>query len=274
MIRGKELTLRDLQTYSLKIIQNVDKWCVANGVNYTLCGGSLIGAIRHKGFIPWDDDVDIAMPRPDYEKFVSGFNHEGLICIAPELGNSLIPFARVCETKETLAVPYCPWCTIKDFGVGIDIFPWDGEPDDIHEFKQHMGKIRNQNALLYQVRGSRLPLTLNLGFVRICKNVGKKILYGNKDLETLLANLVTDIQKYRFGETNYCGNFSCPTYGEKERSRTEVFSSFTRIPFEDCELSVISNYDEYLRDIFGDYMQLPPINARVPKHGDHKFYFK
>lgn len=146
----KELEQKDLQHYGLEIIKEIDHWCVEHMVNYTLCGGSLIGAIRHKGFIPWDDDVDIAMPRPDYERFVHEFSHQDLICIAPELGNSWIPFARVCDTKYTIADPYAPWCTVQNFGVGIDIFPWDGEPDDEEEFKQHMKLVIKKAAVLYR----------------------------------------------------------------------------------------------------------------------------
>lgn len=270
----KELSLKELQTYSLQIVKEIDKWCASNGVNYTLCGGSLIGAVRHRGFIPWDDDVDIAMPRPDYERFVHNFSHEGLICIAPELGNSWIPFARVCDIKSTKAEPYAPWCKESDYGVGIDIFPWDGEPDDEEDFKQHMAEILKKTALLYQVRGAHLPIRKKLGFIRIIKNIGKKLLYGRYDIEETLRDLLQDIKKYPFGSTHYCGNYSCPTYNTKERSRTEVFCSFTRIEFEDCTLSIIEKYDEYLRDIFGDYMQLPPEDQRKPKHSDHKFYLK
>lgn len=274
MMQNNELTLRDLQQQGLRVLKVVDGFCVANGVNYSLCGGSLIGAIRHKGFIPWDDDVDIAMPRPDYERFVREFKMDGYVCIAPELGNSWIPFCRVCDTIETKAEPYCPWCTVKDFGVGIDIFPWDGEPDDYDEFKQHMNKVQQQHRLLYQVRGAHLPFSLELGLFRIAKNMGKKMFYGHKNLNELLQCLLSDIKKYQFGETGFCGNFSCPTYGIKERSRTKVFTEFTRVPFEDCEFSVIKYYDEYLSDVFGDYMQMPPESSRVPKHSEHKVYFK
>lgn len=270
----KELTLKDLQKYSLQILIEVDRWCSDNQVTYTLCGGSLIGAVRHKGFIPWDDDVDIAMPRPDYEKFVRGFNKNGYICIAPELGNSWIPFARVCETTETVAVPYCPWCTVDDYGVGIDIFPWDGEPSDINEFRKHMSYIQKQHAILYQVRGSKMNLTFNSGILRFCKIFGKKVIYGHHNIEKLLNKIIDNCKKYKFEESTYCGNLSCPTYGTKERNRVCVFSSFTKTIFEGHEVSVISNYNEYLSDIFGDYMKLPPVKDRIPKHNEHKVYFK
>ena len=268
------MSLNDLQCVGLQIMKEIDSWCLEHKINYTLCGGSLIGAIRHKGFIPWDDDVDIAMPRPEYEKFVKNFSHRDMICIAPELGNSWIPFARVCDIKNTWAEPYAPWCTVKDYGVGIDIFPWDGEPDDEREFVEHMQRVINKIDILYQIRGAHLPLKLSLGGVRILKNIVKKLIYGRRDLNTVLKSLLLDIKKYPFGSTRYCGNFSCPSYGIKERSRKEVFMNYIRVPFEDCELSIISSYDEYLHDIFGDYMQLPPEKDRVPKHSEHRFYYK
>ena len=119
-----------------------------------------------------------------------------------------------------------------------------------------------------------MHLSKKLGIGRFLKNIGKKILYGHYRIDKVLDDLVSNIKLYPFGSTHYCGNFSCPTYGEKERSRTEVFMSFMRVPFEDIELSVISSYDEYLHDIFGDYMQLPPEKDRAPKHSEHKFYLR
>ena len=96
----KELTLKDLQRIGLQIMKEIDKWCLEHNVSYSLCGGSLIGAIRHKGFIPWDDDIDIVMPRPEYERFVREFRHPDLVCVAPELQNSYLTFARVCDIKK------------------------------------------------------------------------------------------------------------------------------------------------------------------------------
>lgn len=270
----KELTLADHQRLGLEIVKEIDKWCTENKVRYTLFGGTLIGAIRHQGFIPWDDDIDIAMPRPDYNRLVKEFSHPDLICVAPELGNSLISFARVCDTKKTVSVPYCPWCTINHLGKWIDIFPLDGEPDDIGEFEALMQDIVKRQAKLYQIRGSKLPITMSLGLTRIAKNIGKRILYGHYDINKELSDLLEVIKGIRFGETNYSGNLSYPTYKTRERSKTKVFESFIRVKFEGEEFSILEYYDEYLRDVFGDYMRMPPEEKRVPKHSEHKFYFK
>lgn len=270
----KELTLADHQRLGLEIIKEVDNWCTRNKVRYTLCGGTLIGAIRHQGFIPWDDDIDIAMPRPDYNRFVKEFSHPDLICVAPELGNSLISYGRVCDTKKTYSIPYCPWSTMDKLGKWIDIFPIDGEPEDMEEFGALMQDIVKRQAKLYQIRGSKLPITLSLGLTRIAKNIGKRILYGHYNLQAELDQLLKIIKKIGYGETNYNGNLSYPTYRTKERSRTEIFESYIRVKFEDTELSVSEHYDEYLRDVFGDYMRLPPEEERAPKHSEHRFFFK
>jgi len=270
----KELTLHDLQTFGLKIMKEIDHWCLEHEVNYSLCGGSLIGAIRHGGFIPWDDDIDIVMPRPEYEKFVKGFLHPDLVCIAPELGNSYLTFARVADTKETKNVAYCPWCTLPDVGLYVDIFPIDGECEDYGEFQQTMNWLKRKDATIYQIKGAKLPISSDLGGVRILKNIGKKILYGHYSLRKELESYMKVEKAIAFGATSYCGNLACPTAGVRERQRTKVFQNYIRIQFEDCELSAVRDYDEYMRDIFGDYMKLPPEKDRVPKHSEHKFYFK
>ena len=269
-----ELTLHDLQQQGLKIMKVIDRWCVDHGVNYSLCGGSLIGAIRHKGFIPWDDDIDIMMARPEYDRFVREFKADGYVCIAPELGNSYIAYGRICDMADTLSEPYCPWSSIEGTGLWVDVFPFDGEPNDFDVFSDLVKRINNKINRIYQIRGARLPLSKKLGGVRIAKLIGKKILYGHCDLDKELAELLVLVKAIPFGETEYCGNLSFPHYDTKERSRIGIFNSYTRLPFEDTELQVVAAYEEYLRDVFGDYMQLPPEEERVPAHLEHKFFFK
>ncbi len=270
----KELILKELQSFGLKIMKEIDRWCVEHDVNYTLCGGSLIGAIRHKGFIPWDDDIDIVMTRPNYQKFVHEFSHDDLVCIAPELGNSYLTFARIADTKTTVSYPYCPWCKTEGVGLYVDIFPLDGEPESKEDFDKLMAILKNKESQMYQIRGTLMPWTKDLGIVRTLKWLGKQILYGRYNYEKELSDYIKIMKSIPYEGSEYCGNLACPVAGLRERQRSEIFEEYIRISFEDCELSVVKNYDEYLSDIFGDYMKLPSEKDRVPKHSEHKFYYR
>ena len=98
----KEMTLREVQLFGLEILKDVHHFCTLNGIRYSLAYGTLLGAIRHKGFIPWDDDIDIVMPRPDYEKFCKTFKSDaGYDIFSPVEGDCYLGYARVCDLKRT-----------------------------------------------------------------------------------------------------------------------------------------------------------------------------
>ena len=128
----KELTKEEMRTLWVHMLDVIDAWCRSNGVNYSLSSGTLIGALRHKGFIPWDDDIDIGMPREDYERFVRSFNcaYPGTQLMSPELDPRFcMPFAYVYR-EDTLLIE--EKITYHNFpiGVKVDVFPLDGAPSD------------------------------------------------------------------------------------------------------------------------------------------------
>ena len=132
----KKMTNNDIQNVCLELTKEFHRFCTKNHLRYTLAYGTLIGAIRHKGFIPWDNDVDIIMPRPDYNKFVELYqDNENYSVIAPEKGNSLLAYGRLVENKRTLIVTLTHWAN-KDTGIWIDIFPFDGVEDDEFSFNK------------------------------------------------------------------------------------------------------------------------------------------
>ena len=163
----KELSLKELQGCCLEILKDVDAFCRTNEINYSLAYGSLLGAVRHKGFIPWDDDLDIVMPRKDYERFCREYRSGNfrLIC-QDNTPDCFIPFARVTDFTRTESRTYAPWMgSMQNPGVWIDVFPLDYAPDDESEnlavYKLSRVILEYNNKLRKLEISNRLPPIVN-----------------------------------------------------------------------------------------------------------------
>ena len=139
----RRMTIKDIQGISLDILKDIHNFCVEKNIKYTLFAGTLIGAIRHHGFIPWDDDLDIAFTRPEYEKFVKSYESKNgyqLFARERQEKDIYISFARVCEMKKTLVDDsYFPW-TKHRTGIWVDVFPLDGADADFERAKEFCKK--------------------------------------------------------------------------------------------------------------------------------------
>ncbi len=275
----KEMTLADIQMVSLDILKDVHRFCVENDIKYSLCYGTLLGAIRHKGFIPWDDDIDILMPRPDYEHFIKTYISErGYILFAAENndGNTevSVPFARVCEMQRTFVdTGILPWVN-KKTGVWIDVFPIDGAPDSKEGRQKQMADIVRQNKLLNILRIKRgyrsiwRAKTIRFQIRLLIKKVLAPFVNTN-----VLYDYINMCKDYNFGDSSIVVDVACPFYGEREFHKKEVMKGFILHPFEDSEFYIMTGYDEYLKNIYRDYMQLPPIEKRMTTHTFNTFYW-
>ena len=269
----RELSLKEVQNESLNILSVIDDLCNQNDISYSLGYGALIGAVRHHGFIPWDDDIDIVMTRANYEKFLRMFNLKtdnslkGMKLYAPELGNCNYCISRICETQKTIVRKYFQWSE-ENTGIWIDLFPIDPLPDE------GVQRIRKQVELCFNICGANVPISNDLGFKRILKILYKKIKYGRYDINDEIKNYLNSIKTLDYSNNSeFLTNFGSP-YGEKDIHREQVFSNYKRVMFENVEVSIISNYDEYLSNIYGDYMKLPPKKNQVRGHTENKYYWK
>lgn len=275
MMKRKELSLQDLHVFSVEILSKIDLFCKQNRIRYSLGYGSLLGAIRHKGFIPWDDDIDLLLPRPDYDRFVNTFQVEGLKCVAPEVGNSYLTFGRVVDTEKTVCDALLRWADDdRNYGVWIDVFAMDGEPDDPNEFSLFVKKCQEISERSRQVRGALQKLSWSNSPIWNLKLLRKRLLYGMLDPRAICEEMSGLLKTCPYVSSEYAGLLSFPVYGLKNRTRKEVFESYTTAVFEGQEFSILAGYDEFLHDIYGDYMKLPPAEQQVPKHSFHKFYWK
>lgn len=265
-IKGDILSLRDIQLEELNILKNTVKYLEKNNLEYYLAGGTLLGAVRHKGFIPWDDDIDICMPRNDYDKLIElckenelGEEYE---LISFEMGNLIFPFAKIVNKNIFIKAK-----SLEDINLYIDVFPIDGYPEKY-------SKVIFQQRILNILKGI---LYLKSTSLKNIKNEKKSI--SNRILKILLKPIAEMIptkwtskimikmcKKYKYEECKYVGN-RIWGYGLSEMLQKDKYASDKiNIEFEDEEFKAPAGYDLYLKSIYGDYMKLPPKDKRVT-HG-------
>lgn len=268
-----ELTLGDIQKESLRLLSIIDEFCKLQNIDYSLGYGALIGAIRHQGFIPWDDDIDIIMTRANYDKLLKRLvksnitQDTGIKLYAPELGNSFCGISRICDMQRTYVRKYYQWAD-DETGLWIDVFPIDSLPEDFGE------ALRNQSQRCFDVCGASVPFSKDFSFERHLKIIGKKFLYRMTNRKREINEYLSQLARIPvYGSTEYVCNISSP-YKKKDIHKKELFDNYIRKPFESIEVSVIRDYDIYLKSIYGDYMKMPPEKDRVRGHSDNKYYWK
>ena len=250
------ITSEELRKIQLDLLQKTADFCESNGLRYFLCGGTLIGAVRHKGYIPWDDDIDIAMPRPDYDRFVMTFNQPDNYYQVVNLDTNpdyAYDFAKVYDNRTVFKELHYHGTT---FGVNIDVFPADAVKDaaQIHKIKL-LHKVLNTKRANYYKR------TLSK---KIINTFGKLLLlpFSAHQIATWMDN---EARKYAFGSVPKAGVIANP-FGLGEMVDKSVFDSDVYREFEGRKYRVPIGYDTWLRSIYGDYMQLPPVEHRVTHH--------
>lgn len=268
----KQLTIKEIQALSLEIMKDVHDFCVKRNIKYTLQGGTLLGAVRHKGFIPWDDDIDIAMPRPDYERFVKEYKSDKgfeVLSLSGGEKNIKILFARVCDMKRTkLVTKKWPYCN-RETGVWIDVFPLDGASDNKEDVISKIKANKYKFDSLLNHRYGMLSIWKASSLLDVLRILRNRIVY--KDY---IEDLDSYCKEIPFGSTSHYCLFALQQYEIREYHRTAVLENVILLPFEDAEFYCMSGYDEALHEKYGDYMQLPPKEDRVIKHGFNSFYWK
>ena len=257
----KKLNLQEVQQRELEIFKVLTQICSKYGIRYCLAGGTLLGAVRHKGFIPWDDDIDVNMPRDDYDLLLSHadeINASGDYKLAAcELGNLNYPFAKIYDLHTSIRKLYDHDETEKN--LWIDIFPMDGLPDDEREVRKIFNKTLAARRIL-RVKQARTGEG-KTAFRRLLKPLVKTLCMPLPD-DKILDYINRTCRTYKVDECGYMGGIA-NGYGPQERVPRKLYLKSVPMQFEDMEVSAPGCWEYYLKNLYGDYMQLPPEDKRV-----------
>lgn len=254
---------REVQLKILEIFKEFKKVCDENGLVYYAIGGTAIGAVRHNGFIPWDDDLDVAMPYDDYRRFIEIADEKlpddlRLFDCNSHLHNTLL-FVKVHDIN-TCFVEKAELGFTDDYkGVYIDIMPICGFPSGDNEQKAHAAKIQK---LVRLNRKSRQRYKEN-------KKLKSKALWIlSKPFNMIVPSdyyfkkWKAVIEEYSCNDSEYYGFVWSPRIGPSRVFPKEWFGDGTDVRFEDTYVRCPQDYDSFLTRVFGDYMTLPPVEER------------
>lgn len=257
----QELNIDEAKAIELSILKTATDYLESHGLRYNLDFGTLLGAIRHKGFIPWDDDIDISVPRPDYEKFIELVKKEplsdGLRLICDKETKCISPYAKIEATNTLLEEPH----RYKKYKTGlfIDVFPVDGYIDD--EQKRNLqndeyNKLDHKRCVLSYISEKSTPLPK-----RIIKRALSSVLTPYSIVEKITA-----VQKrYSFEESPYGRVISGFRIKQNKVIKIDKsnYDDTIEVEFEGYMMKAPRNWDKRLTDLYGDYMAIPPENERV-----------
>lgn len=256
-MKDKVLSIKEKQDLQLQMLDEIDSICREYRIRYSLAYGTLLGAVRHKGFIPWDDDVDICMPKEDMYRFKDILNSENIEYIDIDTFKYYEWFFSRIASKKTYGKP---GKLFFGYGVNIDLYPVVGVPE-------------SENVLIkYMEEGTKLVNRLNF-FVRWRNSAIIRL-----PIKTIpfMRHIVKDVRnfamQYNYNDNNWHfslgGSFKKCNYFDYD-----LFDNLIDVEFEGHKYKAFKSYDRYLSHIYGDYMKLPPEDQRIPYHGG-EYYWK
>lgn len=257
--------LDKLRRKGLEILLYFKDICEKNNLKFYFCGGCCIGAIRHKGFIPWDDDVDIFMPREDYEKLAEIWEEQADTEKYSYVRTTKDHFTRLqfamISDNETTFIKTRQWDLDTNHGVRIDILPLDGCPNGRFARKmQIMWGLIYSMFIVREAHSSKGKLFEIIGKILLALAITDKNRYRvAKFAEKRMSRYkISDCEKI----TELCAWYQ---YMVNEYPKS-AFEEQLYVDFEGYQLPIPVGYDDYLKMAFGDYMKLPPVESQVAKH--------
>lgn len=263
----EELTAKEIKEIALGVLCQLRDICDKLGIEYSLDGGTLLGAVRHKGFIPWDDDIDVLMTRPNYDKFIAYCkeNETPFGLASHETDENYTELYAKAYDKGTVCKELFVNRSNAEYGVYVDIFPVDGLGNSEKQAKKLLHKSLFKRSLLTAANWQKFfksktrkwyvePVRFVFYVLARCVNRQKLI----KKIEKIYKG-------YGLGNCEKAG-VVCGCYGDREIMDRAVFDGYTEIEFENGKFKATARYGEFLANLYGDYMSLPPEEKRVTHH--------
>lgn len=263
-----EVSLEDMKKLELAILKEVDSICRANNFRYSIIGGTLLGAVRHHGFIPWDDDVDLVMPRPDFDRLVAyckknKTNFE-LKCIQTDHRYGSL-HAKACDRSTILVDENVGNRWNCEFGVFIDIFPLDGLGNTREKALKNFRKGTFKRELLVAANWKKYFRSRTHAWYYEPVRFGMYVISRKVSNYKLITDIEKELRKIPFDLVKYCAPMS-GSYREREIMPTKFYNNTIELEFEDTKFLAIRDYDKYLSSVYGNYMELPPVEKRKTHH--------
>lgn len=265
------IPLDEVKELLLDLVSDLDSFCRERGIRYALAYGSLIGAVRHKGIIPWDDDIDVWMPRPDFLRLLQEY--------APAHPDSHYKI-RSMETDPEFPLNFAKFCdtrteSVDHFGnksaVAVDIFILDGLGQSLPEAEKFIHKVKRKQRIWSNQRFTRkLGLSRQFSLKKNSYILFAKIASLFIPYRRLVRKYISLKQHFPIDESKYC---ACLNEDPSIYATQEILE-FTDAVFEDKILRIPTNFDGLLTAFYGDYMQLPPKEQRVVTHGSTAFWIR
>lgn len=263
----KQITKKEHNEVLIGILKYIDEVCRENNIKYTLIGGSLIGTIRHQGIIPWDDDIDIALIKSEYDKLIEvlkkSTNEQYKLLNHSTNSSYYMNFSKIIDLRTSLKEECCN--DISDYGIYVDIFCYYNTPN---------------NKILRNIHGSILKFEKNLlttsykekKYNNILFNIGAFIArFIGSNFWYILLNKTQNLYNKNNKSKYVVSNWMCYSL-KKEIKERDLFKKYKYSKFENIDVMIIEKYDKFLRGTFGDYMQLPPEEKRVAHQIENEYW--